>query len=592
MKRAAALREALAGVELEPGIQALAGRSGLGTAEVRGVLLHSRYDPGQEAERLIASASLDASRPVLLAGLGLGYAALALRAHGFTCAAVEPAPGVAKLALAGPLAAEEDLLIGVGDLDAIAASPAFRDFAARGPQVLVPPAYQRLYPEYIAGLRARMHECALTGRRMNIAVVGPMHGGSAPMTGYLTRALRRLGHNARAIENTAGWEAYQAVRASLRGEKPVRQLGALLTQFLTEWTYARVAEFAPEICIVLAQAPVGADFPARIARHGIVSAYWFVENWRHMGYWRELAPRYDCFFHIQPGAFEQELAAAGCRAQAFVQTGCDPELHRPVTLSPEESAAYACDVAFAGAGYANRNALFRGLTDYRFKIWGVEWHARELAPLVQDGGRAFDTETYMKIIAGARINLNLHSSAMRDGVDPDCDAINPRVFEIAAAGGFQLCDPCQGLERHFDFDAELPVYRDLRALRGLIDHYLAHDAERAAVAEAARTRALAEHTYDRRAEAMLDVIRAHCGDRLLARGIRQQRSIGEVADSAGRDTPLGAFLAQLPADAPFTQEELAERIPRMAGEASYPARVFMYLNEVRSFAEAIMREQR
>ena len=64
----------------------------------------------------------------------------------------------------------------------------------------------------------------------------------------------------------------------------------------------------------------------------LVTAFWFVENWRHMRYWDQIAPAYDAFFHIQPGEFEAKLDAIGCAHHAFVQTGCDPALHRPVTL--------------------------------------------------------------------------------------------------------------------------------------------------------------------------------------------------------------------------------------------------------------------
>ncbi|MCC6144038.1 MAG: glycosyltransferase, partial [Candidatus Hydrogenedentes bacterium] len=316
------------------------------------------------------------------------------------------------------------------------------------------------------------------------------------------------------------------------------------------------------------------------------------ENWRHMPYWKDIAPHYDYFFHIQPGPFAQKLNEIGCRYHAPLPTGCDPEAHAPVTLSVEEQEKYGCDIAFAGAGYPNRNEFFKGLTDYDFKLWGVNWNPRELQKCVCDSEERFSTEKYMKIVAGAKININLHSSAQSDGIDPECDAVNPRVFEIAAGGGFQLCDPCKGLDDLFDFETELPVYRSLAELRKKIDHYLAYPDEREAIATAARERVLRDHTYERRAQQMLDLLLEKHGHRLLKQGVRVQKGIGEMVDEA-KDLPdLQDFLKQLPQDALFTQENLAPLIRAMAPPRPYAANVFMYLNEVKEFAETLFKERR
>ena len=154
------------------------------------------------------------------------------------------------------------------------------------------------------------------------------------------------------------------------------------------------------------------------------------------------------------------MEQAGCRRLAFVAAACEPEIHKPVTLSNDELEEYACEVAFARAGYYNRNQFLAGLTDYRLKIWGTEWGSRDLQPFLCKPDERFTPEQFAKIVAGAAINLNLHSSATHSGADPRCDAINPRVFEIAACGGFQICDPCKGLDCFFDPATELPTYRD------------------------------------------------------------------------------------------------------------------------------------
>jgi len=591
MRPADAWKTELGGTPDRDDVRIIEARSGKPTLKVGQVLLHSRYDPEREAAQLVDSAGLDPSRPVLVIGLGLGYHVRELLARGFEAAAVEPDAAVARRALEGPLG-EAAFPLGIGEVEAVAASEAFRSLARRMPQVLIHPPTARLHPRYVDALRAALAREAFSGVRFSVAVVGPMYGGSLPISRYLADAFRALGHRTLAVDNAEGWPLYEAVTGSVEHARAKAQLGQMVTNLLGEWTYARVAEFNPEICIVLAQAPVRSNFAARLAESGTVSAFWFVENWRHMPYWKQVALEYDYFFHIQPGEFDALLEAIGCKHHAFVQTGCDPAVHRPAELTAEERAEFGCDLSFAGAGYYNRNRLFRGLTDYDFKIWGVNWTERALARLVQRRDQRFSPEEFMKIVAASKINLNLHSSNRREGVDPACDAINPRVFEIAAAGGFQLCDPCVGLEDHFDFETELPTFTNLAELRARIDYFLAHPDDRKAIARAARDRALRDHTYERRAQQMLDLILERHGARLLKRGVRVQRSSKEIMERVGADSDLGKYLALWPPDALFTYDSLRAMQDQRVGEDLYAARVFHYLREVREFAEAVLRERR
>jgi spore maturation protein CgeB len=591
MKPASAWKSDLEGLPANAEVQLVEGRGKEPTIRVGKVLLHSRYNPAQEAQRLLDSADLNPDRPVLVIGLGLGYHVHELRWRGFECAVAEPEPAVARLALDAGVCGT-DFLLAVGPPDTLAGDDAFRGFAARLPQTLVHPATARIHPGYAEAVLAAASRAALGEQRLNIAVVGPLYGGSLPITKYLADAFRSLGHQTLLVDNSEAWSLYQAVTGSVQTRRASDQLGQMLSQVLAEWTYARVAEFDPEICVVMAQAPVGPQFPARLAQNGILSAFWYVENWRHLPYWRDIAPQYDFFFHIQPGEFERKLEEIGCLDHAFIQTGCDPAVHCPVTLSDEERREYECDLSFAGAGYYNRQQLFKGLTDYNFKIWGVDWPDRELARCLAGGERRFSTADFMRIVAGSKINLNLHSSASHDGVDPKSDAINPRVFEIAAAGGFQLCDPCIGLENHFDFESELPVYRSLPELRSRIDYYLAHPDARLEMAQRARARVLHEHTYEHRARQMLDLIIERHGARILRRGVRVQRTVGEMSERVEPGSALRPWLKTLPQDLLFVQEEINKHLRPARGDLAYPEQVFYYLKEVREFAESMLKDRR
>ena len=79
--------------------------------------------------------------------------------------------------------------------------------------------------------------------------------------------------------------------------------------------------------------------------------------------------------------------------------------------------------------------------------------------------------------------------------------VTMRVFEGAAAGALVLTDAvANGLDELFEIGKEIVVYQDEADLLRLIDHYLANEEERAAIAAAGQRRTLAEHTYAHRVE--------------------------------------------------------------------------------------------
>ena len=152
-----------------------------------------------------------------------------------------------------------------------------------------------------------------------------------------------------------------------------------------------------------------------------------------------------------------------------------------------------------------------------------------------------------------------------------------------------MCDPCIGLERYFDFETELPVYRNLKELREQIDYFLAHPEDRARIAAAARSRVLAEHTYAHRAQAMLDhLFRAH-GAALLKRGIRAHHNFGEIASRLEPGDALRGWLEQFPAATPFTYDEIAGRSLPQGSKHLYPEQVIAYMRQVKQDADAALR---
>jgi spore maturation protein CgeB len=113
---------------------------------------------------------------------------------------------------------------------------------------------------------------------------------------------------------------------------------------------------------------------------------------------------------------------------------------------------------------------------------------------------------YVKVFNASDININLHSSHERDGVDPFGDFLNPRTFELAASGVFQLVDQRSLLPEAFDVGSEIVTFSSVRELKEQIEYYLAHPEERGRIAQAGRARALKDHTYTARLKQMLSIV--------------------------------------------------------------------------------------
>ncbi|MCF6286814.1 MAG: glycosyltransferase [Candidatus Hydrogenedentes bacterium] len=93
------------------------------------------------------------------------------------------------------------------------------------------------------------------------------------------------------------------------------------------------------------------------------------------------------------------------------------------------------------------------------------------------------------------INLNNTSLQMRD-------AVNQRVFDCPAAGGFLITDNQPDLHDLFDVENEVVTYESLPELGDKIQYYLKRPEERAAIVGRARAHVLAEHTHRHRLQSL------------------------------------------------------------------------------------------
>ena len=328
-------------------------------------------------------------------------------------------------------------------------------------------------------------------------VVGPIYGGSLETARSTARASEALGAETRLLDFDpfgAGWHALSALPMATPHKTKLR---VDFAKVLGEAVVASALEFRPDLVIALAQAPLNASVTDRLRAAGIRTAFWFVENHRVLPYWKQVAKDYDAFFAIQDEPFLSMVREAGAPKAIYLPTAADPERHVPIELTEAERRRFGADVSFAGAPYPNRQRKLLGLIDLAPRLWGEGWAGTEVARLAAERGARFDLFKMIRIFAATGINLNIHSATHVAGLDPDPDYVNPRTFELAACGAFQLVDARAPLPALFR-DDELATFRSVAELRDRIAHYLAHPGERAAIAARSRARVLAEHTFAHR----------------------------------------------------------------------------------------------
>jgi spore maturation protein CgeB len=552
------------------------------TVKVRGLALHSFRDPGKEgrnwAIRAAGENNLPGTGAVTVLGFGLGYHLKGLAGLQVRGAVIEPdmelfVTALEHLDLSDVL---ENFQVIVG----VSPDRVRRAYGELLTRTLLPyPPLLRLHPDSLGTLK-RYGEGVKAARSggLKILLVNPVSGGSLPMAHYCASALRALGH----FVTTFASEAFAKgmdFADNYRFERCRTAFRSSLTTTISQSVELLAKETRPDMVLALAQAPLLPETLARLAAMEIPSAFWFVEDYRVLTYWRELAPHYACFFGIQKEDFPRELATIGVSNYAYLPVAAAPGIHAPVGLTLEEREKYGSPLSFVGAGYFNRRNLFRGLTDYPFKIWGSDWPMTPpLDRLIQLNAARIDTETCVRIFNASAVNLNLHSSLNHEGVVPDGDFVNPRTFEIAACGGFQLVDRRSLLGELFE-EGELELFGDLVELRGKIDHYLARPEERNRFAERGRQRVLREHTYASRMEELLAIMLAAHPD-LAEKLRRRQEENAALRDGIEEQEGLRELLGRLPQGERPALEKVYAALAAGEGPLTRAEKIFLVLKNV------------
>ncbi|MEW6441362.1 MAG: glycosyltransferase [bacterium] len=536
--------------------------AGLPVHRYKGRLLHSLKDPAAEAARLAAqwrarpAAGATGDMPGAVAVFGFGSA------HHLSALLQAPALAGATLVVVEPdarflRAALEDLEVAdllrrarivCGEPPARAAG--LLPGAEAEDRLLVHPPSAQAHERYLEALQAHAWYRVHGGKALRIALIGPVYGGSYPVACHVRLALEELGHVVEFVDLADFNPGYQKLLEC----DPDRGLLVEFEKVLSRFAEQRVLDCRADLVLALAQAPLREESLGAFRERGIPVAYWFVEDARRMTYWSRVAPLTDAFFMIQRAA-RKDVLSSGARCVHYLPMAALPSLHAPEKLSEEERARYGARVSFLGAGYPNRRRLLARLGRGDLKVWGDGWGgvAWPLGERIQENGRRLSAQETVKVFNATRVNLNIHSSTHHEGIDPHGDFVNPRTFEIASCGAFQLVDRRSLLGELFS-EEEMVCYGDLDDLKAKIDYALDQDAYRSQRALEGRARVLREHTYALRMQELLGV--------LYARGLRAKsegRTAAQWIEEA-QSPELKAYFGGFPADQPLDLDGIVESI--------------------------------
>lgn len=207
--------------------------------------------------------------------------------------------------------------------------------------------------------------------------------------------------------------------------------------------------------------------------------------------------------------FTHERFSAERYGWHYLPHAYDPAVHHPVRRDKRKvpiltanGKSSTCDVLMLGTGWPERTDLLAAIdwTGIDLRILGVWPDIKKGHPLERFyTNGVVDNKAAPRLYAASKICLNFHRN------HPRAESLNPRAYEIAACGGFQLSDP--RAEVGEIFGDSVPTFTNAAELQHQIRHYLAHPAERKAMAERARLQ-VQGHTFTVRAAEMINVIQA------------------------------------------------------------------------------------
>lgn len=188
----------------------------------------------------------------------------------------------------------------------------------------------------------------------------------------------------------------------------------------------------------------------------------------------------------------------------YLELAFDPRvLERLGPLSPRYGAVFVGNLGRRQHARGN-DLLERAAERVPIEFWGYLLGDRPPeSPFVRRyHGEAWGLDMY-RVLGESRIAVNRHIDVAED------NANNMRLYEATGVGTLLLTDAKRNLGDLFEVGKEVVAYRDEDELVEAIEHYLAHEDERAAIAAAGQRRTLEQHDFAPRMRELAEILDSH-----------------------------------------------------------------------------------
>lgn len=209
---------------------------------------------------------------------------------------------------------------------------------------------------------------------------------------------------------------------------------------------------------------------------------------------------YDCIFTTKSYHGEREIKRYGLRDLQHVRHGFDPEVHRPIPLTPALTEHYACDVSFVGCWSAEKEArllfLLRARPEVFVKVYGMGWNyasAEFRERLGRNLKRGVFGDELSLVYCASRVNLGLLSCSTSDAMAKD--QTTARSFQIPACRALMLHEDTPEVRCYFEDDEEVLLFSSNEEMVNKIDMALQFPARMAEVQRRGFERCQ-RHSYD------------------------------------------------------------------------------------------------
>lgn len=323
----------------------------------------------------------------------------------------------------------------------------------------------------------------------------------------VAHGLRKLGHSVDQIEILN----FLLRSESKAGKVAMRLLRNSAVEAYRQAILKQIDTFRPDILLAFKGAFLDPEFLAQVRSRGVYCVNFFPDfSFVHQDFSEDWITSYDLF--ISTKSFHRERLEQLCGPSGFdiVPHGYSSLVHRKIEGEAGRPAEF--DLCYMGnADRRKADILGEILTHYRDRpavVIGSNWSSfldlaqfpacRFVGPLSGDA--------MVATMQSSRINIAFHFGA-RDETGW-FDRISTRSYEIPACGAFMLHIDSPEIRELYTPGEEMAVFTTPAEAINQIEHYLTHEDERRAIADAGWRRCVPDYAYDARCVEIMAAIEA------------------------------------------------------------------------------------